>query len=99
MGMHTAALRCDRRCDYLGYFKAPLAGGRKKIVSYSLENRAGPPCGGPARFCVFLDENAMQLSGCPGASPGSRMLGRDAAGRAASPESDLDLVGISLERR
>ena len=39
MGMHTAALRCDRRCDYLGYFKAPLAGGRKKIVSYSLENR------------------------------------------------------------
>ena len=39
MGMHTAALRCDRRCDYLGYFKAPLAGGRKKIVSFTLENR------------------------------------------------------------
>ena len=50
--------------------------------------------------CVYLDENAMQLSRCAGgASPQGRMPEAGAAGRAAFSRADLDLVGISLERR
>ena len=75
----SIALRSQMRLSWL--FQGPPRGGPQ-------ENRivfVREPCDLIHTCCVYLDENAMQLSRCAGPSPGSRMLGTGAAGRAASP--------------
>ena len=89
----SIALRSQMRLSWL--LQSPPRGGpQENRIVYVRE-----PCDLIHTCCVYLDENAMQLSRCAGPSPGSRMLGTGAAGRAASSRVGSTWCLISLERR